>query len=81
MVNNITYVIVLSFHLLVIFLIAPQNETLGYGVVTRKKYTLWVRWSNYKYSDWVTDTPENGLTIALARDKIRDEKLQQLIIW
>ena len=60
---------------------ALQNETLGYGVVTRKKIILWVRWSNYEYSDWVTDTPENGLTIALARDKIRDEKLQQLIIW
>lgn len=60
---------------------APENETLGYGVVTRKQIILWVKLDKKKYDVFSTDTPENGLTIRLATSKIRDEKLKQLGIW
>ena len=60
---------------------SPHSDKLGYGVITRKDEILWVRWSNYEYSDWYKYSPENGLSIRLAKDKIREEKLQQLIIW
>ena len=30
---------------------SPHSDKLGYGVITRKDEILWVRWSNYEYSD------------------------------
>jgi hypothetical protein len=42
------------------------------GIITRKSTILHVRWSDYTYTEYITDTPENGFTIKLALPYIRD---------